>query len=320
MRRAERQSPRSDREVRRVPRPAKPLPRCGYPDPSRRSASPAICLPPAKCGRNRRLRSDLSLRTSPLVLGRYGRRRPQGRLRSTCDGKSTGARSCAGGQLDGGAYAGVGRATADVSGHCRIDFSIIGRGIALDESRRAHDLTRLAVAALDDLEFEPRLLDPAPALLLRDGLDRRHFARAHVRRRQHAGPNGTAVDVYGAGAALRYSASELGALEVQEIAQNPEQWHVVGSLYRIGAPVDVERYHLSFQSMRMEHCPVGKTFSCPISTRIGRSRRIRFTVQPAHPSRKSRSSLLTASGCSSCGRWPQCSIEATERFSAISLQ
>jgi hypothetical protein len=49
----------------------------------------------------------------------------------------------------------------------------------------------------------------------------------------------------GASAALRYSSSEFGALEVQKIAQNPEQWHVVWSLHRIGAPVDVERYHLS---------------------------------------------------------------------------
>src|SRR6266702_3669769 len=42
--------------------------------------------------------------------------------------------------------------------------------------------------------------------------------------------------------------------------------------------------------------------------------------QPFQPFRKSRRSLLTASGCSSCGRWPQLSIGATERFSAISLQ
>jgi hypothetical protein len=46
-------------------------------------------------------------------------------------------------------------------------------------------------------------------------------------------------------AALRDSASEFGTLEVQKIAQNPEQWHVVGSLYRVGVPIDVERYHLS---------------------------------------------------------------------------
>src|SRR4029077_16255474 len=106
--------------------------------------------------------------------------------------------------------------------------------------------------------------------------------------------NRPAVDVYGTSAALRDSASEFGARELQEIAQNPEQRHIVRSLYCIVAPVDIERYHLSSQSL------------------------LRF--QPFQPLRKSRSSLLTTSGCSSCGRWPQFLIGATERFSAISLQ
>src|SRR5260370_39416445 len=100
--------------------------------------------------------------------------------------------------------------------------------------------------------------------------------------------------MHGRSAALRDSASEFGALEIQEFAQNPEQWHVVGSLYRVGVPVDVERYHLSSQSV--------------------------LRLQPFQPLRKSRSSLLTTAGCSSCGRWPQFLIGATERFSSISLQ
>src|SRR6202043_1963853 len=124
--------------------------------------------------------------------------------------KSTVARSFAGDRLDSGAYACIGRAPANVSGHRCIDFSIIGSRIALYESRRAHDLTRLTVAALDDLEFEPRLLDPAPALLLPDGLDRRHLARADVRHRQHAGSNGPAIHMHSTSAALRDPASEFG--------------------------------------------------------------------------------------------------------------
>jgi hypothetical protein len=93
---------------------------------------------------------------------------------------------------------------------------------------------------LDDFELEPRLLDPASALGLPDRLDRRHFARANARRRQHAGTNRPAVDMHGTSTTLRDSASELGTLEIQEIAQNPEQRHVVGSLYCKVAPVDVE--------------------------------------------------------------------------------
>jgi hypothetical protein len=78
---------------------------------------------------------------------------------------------------------------------------------------------------IDDL-VRATPLDLAPASFARC-LDRRHFASS-LRRRQHAGRT-TALDVYGVSAALRYSASEFGALEVQKIAQNPEQWRVVGA-------------------------------------------------------------------------------------------
>src|ERR1700730_3333834 len=62
------------------------------------------------------------------------------------------------------------------------------------------------------------------------------------------------------------SLMRLPCFEVQEIAQNPEQRHVVRSVHCIVAPVDVERYHLSSQSLRMEHCLVGKITTYPIST------------------------------------------------------
>src|SRR5580658_7586213 len=47
----------------------------------------------------------------------------------------------------------------DVAGHCGVDIRIIRRGISSQQRRCRHDLSRLAVAALDDFEIEPRLLD-----------------------------------------------------------------------------------------------------------------------------------------------------------------
>ena len=51
----------------------------------------------------------------------------------------------------------------------------------------------------------------------------RHFAH-----REDAGANGLAVDVDGAGAALREAAPELGRVEVQLVAEDVQQWSFGG--------------------------------------------------------------------------------------------
>ena len=54
-----------------------------------------------------------------------------------------------------------------------------------------------------------------------------------------------AVEVHGARAALADAAAELRALEVEHVAQHPEQRHVRRDVHRRGFPVDLERvFHL----------------------------------------------------------------------------
>src|SRR5258708_27725228 len=60
----------------------------------------------------------------------------------------------AGGLLDGRADARVGGAAADV-GHGRVDVGVGGLWLGRQERRRGHDLARLAIAALGDVELHP---------------------------------------------------------------------------------------------------------------------------------------------------------------------
>ena len=71
------------------------------------------------------------------------------------------------GLLDGGADAHVGAAAANVSGHRRVDVSIVRVGRFREQRGGGHDLSGLAVAALHDFEVEPGLLDLASRLASR---------------------------------------------------------------------------------------------------------------------------------------------------------
>jgi hypothetical protein len=46
--------------------------------------------------------------------------------------------------------------------------------------------------------------------------------------------------MYGAGAALADAAPELGAFEIQDVSENPEQGHVARDIDRRALPVDVQ--------------------------------------------------------------------------------
>src|SRR3989449_8019714 len=60
--------------------------------------------------------------------------------------------------LDRGTDAGVGPAAADVARHRPVDVGIARMGVLREQRRCRHDLTRLAVPALHDLDGQPRLL------------------------------------------------------------------------------------------------------------------------------------------------------------------
>jgi hypothetical protein len=52
--------------------------------------------------------------------------------------------------------------------------------------------------------------------------------------------------VYGAGATLGHAATEFGARQVRDIAQNPEQWHVRGDIQFLVLAIDVQGQHGGF--------------------------------------------------------------------------
>src|SRR5258706_6212126 len=75
--------------------------------------------------------------------------------------------------LDSFADSRIGAAATDVPGHGGVDVAIGRVGLAGEQRCRRHDLARLAVAALRDLQLDPRLLDLFPGGRGADRLDRR---------------------------------------------------------------------------------------------------------------------------------------------------
>src|SRR6185369_88574 len=73
--------------------------------------------------------------------------------------------------LDGLSNAHVGATAADVAGHRRVDLGIPGVGSRIEQGRCGHDLSRLAIAALDDFDVQPRLLHLRAGGRGADGLD-----------------------------------------------------------------------------------------------------------------------------------------------------
>src|SRR6185295_7293347 len=115
-----------------------------------------------------------------------GDRRPSGRL------------------LDGGANSTIGATAADVARHGGVDVAIAGTCVLGKECRRGHDLARLAVAALGDVERDPGFLDLLACGRAPDGLDGGDVLAGDGAHRSSAGPDRLAVEVYRTGAAQRH--------------------------------------------------------------------------------------------------------------------
>src|SRR5580700_8667497 len=124
--------------------------------------------------------------------------------------------------MDGAPNARVGPAAADVSGHGAVDI-LVGRvGSFFEQRRRAHDLPGLAVAALRYFDLYPRALQ-GMIPLRREPFDGGDLFSRGARYGSAAGARRPAIEVHGAGAALRYSAAILRAGQAQMLAQDPEQ-------------------------------------------------------------------------------------------------
>src|SRR6516164_3817149 len=95
--------------------------------------------------------------------------------RSCCASEYMGSLLCpvgARGALDRLADAHIGAAAADVSCHRRVDVGIVGMRRVREQRRRRHDLTGLAIAALNDFQIQPGLLNGGSRGRSADALDR----------------------------------------------------------------------------------------------------------------------------------------------------
>src|SRR5580693_3362006 len=125
------------------------------------------------------------------------------------------------GVVNRSADANVGRATAQVAVHGEIDVVVVRTLDLLEQSRRGHDLPRLAVSALRHILGDPCSLDRV-GLATGQSLDGRDLAGADAGYRHRAGTQRLTVKKNRAGTALRHPAAELGAGQAKMVPQDPE--------------------------------------------------------------------------------------------------
>src|SRR6266853_13926 len=125
------------------------------------------------------------------------------------------------GEVDRFADTYIGSTAADVAAHGIIDVGIARMWIACQERRSRHDLSGLAVAALDDLMVKPGFLDLGACRRVTDRLDCRDPRFAEAVDAGDAGPCRDAIDMHGARAALRDAAPEFGAGHTEYVSQHP---------------------------------------------------------------------------------------------------
>jgi hypothetical protein len=96
----------------------------------------------------------------------------------------------------------------------------------VEQGRRRHELTRLAVAALDDFQVQPGLLYFHAVGRHAETLDGGDRPCTNGTYRQQAGADRLTGQVDGTSAALCDTAPEFGARQTQDIAQYPQERHI----------------------------------------------------------------------------------------------
>src|SRR2546430_4876393 len=166
--------------------------------------------------------------------------------------------SCSGsfrGLLDRGADARVSPAATDIARHRPVDVGIARMGVLREQRRCRHNLTRLAVAALHDLEGQPRLLHLLAGRRLPDRLYGGNSLAGDCTHRRDARADRLSVEVHRACPAERHAATELRAGETDHITQHPEERHVRGHVHGVVLTVDAEGDHARVLSSRLYvHC------------------------------------------------------------------
>src|SRR5215831_9023069 len=158
------------------------------------------------------------------------------------------------------------RAAAALEAAERLFDLRVGRLLGLiEECGCRHDPAVDAVAALRHLLLHIGLLDRMRLLGRAEAGEGDDLAAAYRRDRRHAGAHRLAVDVHGAGAALRQAAAEMRIVERELVAQRVEQRHVGIGVDRVDLAVHVEG-HSGHGCMS----PLGCREATDVRSRIGR--------------------------------------------------
>ena len=145
--------------------------------------------------------------------------------------------------MNGGANPHIGGAAADVAAHGRVDIGIARRLVAVQQRRRRHDLPGLAVATLHHVELAPGVLNHLAHGVFADRLDGADALADHRRYRDDARAGRLAFDVHRAGAAQGHATAVLGAGEIGDVAQRPEQRHVIGHVQLMVLAIEIQGNH-----------------------------------------------------------------------------
>src|SRR5216683_8250265 len=149
----------------------------------------------------------------------------------------------------------MGPAAAFEAGQPLADLAVARVRIILEQRRRGHHPAIDAIAALRHLLVDIGLLDRM-RLLGRaepgEGLD---LAAGDRRERGDAGANGSAVEMHGAGAALREAATEMRVRETEIAAQGIEQRHLGIGFDRRRLAVELEGNALRHRIFLLRQMP-----------------------------------------------------------------
>src|ERR1700679_4305324 len=124
--------------------------------------------------------------------------------------------------FDGGANPRVGGTAADVAAHRVVDVLVGRLRLLIQQRGSGHNLARLAVATLHDVERQPGLLYLLPVRGIANRLDGGDFLRTDRGERRHASADGRAVEVDGAAPTQRQHSPELCPFHVQQVTQHPQ--------------------------------------------------------------------------------------------------
>ena len=141
----------------------------------------------------------------------------------------------------------------------RVDVCVGGIRARAQQRERAHDHAGLAIPALRRVELLPGDLNRMTAVG-RESLDGHHRLADGRGRRDTAGPDGAAIDVQRACAALSDAAAELRAGQPDLIADHPQQRRLRVRVDGMPRAVDdeLERHTLSSSACLAEALAAGR--------------------------------------------------------------